>query len=230
MVTLECQVRAAVEPPGDLLVQHRLGQAVLGYTEHQHAAGLGLHLENLDFETFTRQLAGHGKACRAAAYHGNAAARLWQQFGVGKVHIAVKVGNEALELTDAYRRALLAHDTIAFALALVGTDAAAYCRQVAAAVDDGHGVAEITQRQFVYPVGNIIAHRAPLFTLGHLAVKAPLGFGYCLAHGKGLGTGCLKLVFHFYIFFVRTSRQPWLSTLQTFYMILSTLQIYSIFK
>ena len=115
---------------------------------------------------------------------------------MGEVHVAVEVSDKALELADTDGSALFAHNAIAFALTLVSADTTADSRKIAAAVDNGHCIAHVSLRELVNPVGDIIAHRATLLALGHLAVETALGFGYSLNHCERLGSGCLKLVFH----------------------------------
>ena len=86
--------------------------------------------------------------------------------------------------------ALLSEDAVAFALTLVGAHAAADGGEIAAQVDYGHGIAEISHRQFVNPCGDVVADGTALAALGHLAPQASLGFADSLRH-------CVVFVFHY---------------------------------
>ncbi len=100
-----------------------LGQAVLGDAEAQHAARLGLGLEDGGLVAEQRQVAGARQAARAGAddRHLLFEGRL---DGLGQRHVAEgEVADEALEAGDGDR--LLDLAARAVGLALVGADAAA---------------------------------------------------------------------------------------------------------
>ena len=65
------QVDAEREHAVDVLLQGGLGQAVLGDAEAQHAAGLGLALEDGDLVAEQREVAGGGEAAGAGADDGD---------------------------------------------------------------------------------------------------------------------------------------------------------------
>jgi hypothetical protein len=69
------------------------------------------------------------------------------------------------------------------------------CWEVAAAVDNLHGVSEVTLCKLGYPVGNIVAYRATLLAAGHLAVQAALSLAHSLGYGIVFGN-FLEIIFH----------------------------------
>jgi len=78
------------------------------------------------------------------------------------------------------RLALLGEHAIALALALVAAYAAAYCREIAVAVDDGHRVAEVALGQFGNPFGDVVADGAAFLAVRYLAAQATLCLADCL--------------------------------------------------
>ena len=88
--------------------------------------------------------------------------------------LAIEIGHEAFEFADMHSLTLLGKHAIALALTLVGAYATANCGQIAAVVDDTHGITEVAFGHLSDPVGNIIADRASLLASGHLAVETSL--------------------------------------------------------
>ena len=80
------------------------------------------------------------------------------------------------------------------------TNASAHSREVALLVDDVHGVAKVAHRQLVYPVGYVVANRASLLTLWHLAVEAALSFLNSLEHGVALVYFLKQILVIFHLF------------------------------
>ena len=65
--------------------------------------------------------------------------------------------------------------------------------------DDLHGVSQVTPRQFVYPVGNVVADGASLLALRNLAMQASLGLVYGFEHGIPFVHFMKKLLLFFHI-------------------------------
>ena len=166
-----------------LAPHHVLGQTVLRYAEHEHAAWLGLHLEHLDVEAHAGQVAGYGEPGGPRTDDGHAAAGLGLQLLAYQTHVAIEVGDEALQLAHMYALALLGEHTVAFTLLLVGAHAPANGRKVALVVDYLHRIAEVSLRYLIYPVGNILTDGTALAARRHLAVKATLGLVDSLKDG-----------------------------------------------
>ena len=101
----------------DVLLQRRLGQAVLGDAEAQHAARLGLALVHRRLVAEQGQLAGGRQSARAGADHGDLL--LVPDLGLlGQRHVLVgEVGDEALEAADGDGRLDLAARAVDLALA-----------------------------------------------------------------------------------------------------------------
>ena len=158
-----------------LAAHHFLRQTVFGNAEHQHSARLDTHLEYLHVESLAGEIAGDCQSGWAGADHRHASTGLLRDVLMAPSGLAVEVGYEALELADVDGLPLLGEDAVALALALMGADASAYCREVAAVVDDFYGVAEIAVGQFSDPVGDIVADGASLLASRHFAVEASLG-------------------------------------------------------
>lgn len=170
----------------NLTGDHALGQTVFGYSEHEDAPGFRFHFEYFYIETTACELSGNGKAGRPAAYYSHASAVLLNQWLAAKAHIRVEIGYELFEAADVDVLPFFPEYAIALALPLMGAYAAAHGREIALCVDYAHGIADVSHRELVNPVGNIIAHGAAFLALGHFAMKASLGFGYCLGHGIGV--------------------------------------------
>ena len=85
-----------------------------------------------------------------------------------------------------YALALLAEHAMSFALLLVRANASAYSRKVTLFVNDVHGIAEVSHRQLVNPVGYVMAYWASLLALWYLAVQTTLGFFDSFVHSISL--------------------------------------------
>ena len=109
------------------------------------------------------------------------------QFLTNQSHVAVEVGEEAFELAHVYALALLAEHAVSFTLLLVRANASAYSRKVTLFVNDVHGIAEVSHRQLVNPVGYVMAYWASLLALWYLAVQTTLCLFDSLVH-------CISLI------------------------------------
>ena len=160
-----------------------LRQAVFRNAEHQNSARLRFHLEDFHIEALARQVAGDGESGRARTDDGNLAPRLGQQVLADETHVTVEVGYEAFQLAHSYALALLVEHAVAFALFLMWAYASAYGGQVALAVYDVHGIAEVSHRQLMYPVRYVVAYWASFLALRNLAVEAAFGLVDGFKHG-----------------------------------------------
>jgi hypothetical protein len=65
----------------------------------------------------------------------------------------------------------------------MGAHASAHSREIAFAVNDFHGISEITLGEFGNPFRDVIAYRASSLAERHLAVKTALGLPDSLREG-----------------------------------------------
>ncbi len=132
------QVDAEREHAVDVLLQRGLGQAVLGDAEAQHAARLGLALEDGDGVAEQREVAGGGEAAGARADHGDLL--LVRDLGLlGQRHVGERVvADEPLEAGDGQRLVHIAARAVG--LALVRADAAADGGEGVGVAGDGVGL------------------------------------------------------------------------------------------
>ena len=100
--------------------------------------------------------------------------------------LRIEVGNEAFQLTYIDSLALLAQYTTALALFLMTAHATAYGRQVALGTDNTDGITQVSHRQLVNPVRDIVADGASFLTLWHLAVQTSFRLVNSLEHGIAL--------------------------------------------
>ena len=75
---------------------------------------------------------------------------------------------------------------MSFTLLFVRTDPTANGRQITLVVDDVHGIAEVTHRQLVNPVRNIMTYRTSFLALRHFAMQAAFSLVDSLKHGVAL--------------------------------------------
>ena len=158
-----------------LLAHHLFGQAIFGNAEHEHATRLGLALEDGHIESLTGQIAGHRQSRRTRTDNGHLAAGLLRQTFPDKAHLHVEVGNETFEHADAYAFSLGVEYAMPLALFLVRAYPPADGRQVAALVDDRHGITHVSHRQLMDKRGYVVLDGTPLATGRILAVQATLG-------------------------------------------------------
>ena len=182
----------------DFAAYHLFRQTVFRYAVHEYAARFGFHFENLHAETAAREVARSCESGRPAAYHGHAPTRFLGYCLVGQARVGVEIGHEAFEFTYVYMAPLLAEHAVALALTLVGAHAAAHCREVAAGVDDRHGIAEIALGKFGNPVGDVVGEGAAFAARRHLAVKAALRFADGLSDCVAFGYFS-EVVLHYFI-------------------------------
>ena len=158
----------------DALRQPELGDAV-----DQHPAGLVQRLEDGDAVPLHGQVGGQGKTGRAAAHHGDAAARARRPPRQGHlVRLALEVRGEAFERADGHGLALLGQHADLLALVVLGTDAAADGRQRVLAADEAGGAGEVAGRHELHEAGDVDLHRAAVHTLRLLALQAARRLGH----------------------------------------------------
>ena len=102
---------------------------------------------------------------------------------MGKPHVGVKIRNKLLQFSYMYMFAFLIKHAVSFTLTLVRAHTSAHRGQAAFSVDQSHRVTEITHRQLIYPVRNIIGYRTPLLAQRHLAMQTSFSLFNRLKHG-----------------------------------------------
>ncbi len=149
-----------------------LGQAELGDAVYEHAAHLVQRLEDLHLVAHLRQVARAGQAARAAAHDGDLAAVARRNGSRGTAVLQLPVAHEALQLADGHRLALDAQHARTFALALLGTYAAADARQRAVLGDDRGRTGHVAGHHLLDEVGNADVHRTGRGAAGIFAMQA----------------------------------------------------------
>ena len=171
----------------DLALDDGLGQTELWDAVDEHAAAGEEGLEDGDVKAVSGELAGAGDAGRAGAHDGDLLAVLGGHLGLGgKLGL---VAEEALELADGHRVALLAADALALALVLLRAHAAADGGEHRVLADDVQRLAELLLADLLDELGDVDVDGAAVNAERLLAVHAALGLGQRHLLGEALVDG-----------------------------------------
>src|ERR1035441_1096594 len=144
----------------DLLTDDPLWQAEFWNAIHEHATDLVQCLENVHLVPLLHQIPRRRQAGGAAAHDGNFLSRRRRLGQVADVEVALFiVGDEALQVSDAQRLNLLAHQTAAFAVIFLRTDAAGDGGQHVIFADLGRRAHEVAGDDELHELFHFDAHR-----------------------------------------------------------------------
>ena len=171
----------------DLALDNRLGQTELGDAVDQYAAAGEKRLEHRDVKTVAGKFARAGDARGAGAHDGDLLAVLGPHSRLGgKLGL---IAQEALELADSHRLALLAADALALALGLLRAHAAADGGEHGLLADDIQSATVVLLANLLDELGDVDVNGAALDAERLFAIHATLGLGECHFLGETLVDG-----------------------------------------